>query len=82
MSKVETIIIAHETPWKAAKVDATTYILALALILPGYFLESEALQYLGVIVLFVALLAQVSARKMTIEQARARLDEIEREQAE
>jgi hypothetical protein len=81
MAKMETICIVHETPWQAAKSDATTYVLALALILPGVWLASSAMQWLGVIVLFVALLTQAARKSVTIEQARARLDEIEKDRA-
>lgn len=81
MSKVEHIIISHETFWQALRVDATTYALALALILPGHWLGSAAMEWVGFIVFFITLTSKAIAERVTIDQARARLDEIEADRA-
>jgi hypothetical protein len=77
MAKTENIVISHETFWQALVVDTTSYALAIALIMPGYFLGIHALEWAGMFVFFIILMAKAATRTMTIDQARARLDEIE-----
>lgn len=77
MSKTVTIFIAYKTPLQAFQINAFAYVTALALMLPGWALGSSAMQWLGFFLFFVVVFARATRDGLTIEQARARLDEIE-----
>ena len=76
--KLEFIII-HETVFQSWCRDASTFALFVGLIGIGYMLDSSAMQWAGFFVAIIATFvrAGVKAKKLTIEQARARLDELE-----
>ena len=47
------VIIVHETILKSVVVDATTFVLFLALIGIGWLLNSDAMQWVGAIIGFM-----------------------------
>jgi len=73
------VIIVHETILKSVVVDATAFALFLSLIGVGWFLNSNAMQWVGAIIGFITIVAQSSVRtkRCTIAQARKKLDELE-----
>ena len=73
------VIIVHETILKSVVVDATTFVLFLALIGIGWLLNSDAMQWVGAIIGFITIVSQSSIRskRCTIDQARKKLDELE-----
>ena len=76
-----TVIIIRET-WKESVLsDTYSYLIAIAMMAPGYFLNVDALQWLGAILFMITLLAQGSNMKykMSVAEARDRLDEIEKD---
>ena len=77
----ETTIIIHETVWQSYARDAGSFVTIAALIGLGVFLESSAMQWVGAIVAMLALTAraieQRNVCRMTIPEARKKLDEIE-----
>lgn len=81
MTDKPTVIIIRET-WKESIVsDTYSYLMAIAMMVPGYFLNIDALQWLGAILFMITLLAMGSntKHKMTVTEARSRLDEIEKD---
>lgn len=79
------VILLWETPLQSWKSDMSSVVGFILLIGIGVYLESSAMQWVGAILGFVTMIAQ-SARlnkdeRLTIEQARKRLDEIEAERA-
>ena len=83
MSKPE-IIIVHETPAQSWKRDASSFALFLAIIGVGVALNSAAMQWVGAIIAFLTLIGSAihmrDKCKMSIAEARKRLDEIEGQQ--
>lgn len=73
-----TILILHESIAQSWLRDASMFALAVSLIAPGWWLGSSAMQWAGLVVFFVAVLACVRPHRMTIAEARKKLDEIER----
>ncbi|WP_028753685.1 hypothetical protein [Rhizobium leucaenae] len=71
------IIILHETVLQSYLVDSSTFLLFAALIGLGIYLDSAAMQWIGGI-LGMLTVCDRSMRhsRMTVEQARKRLDEI------
>lgn len=82
MTKPEVIII-HETVAQAWMRDASMVAAVVALIGIGVFLKSPAMQWVGAILAFVLIVATAvrfsGESKMTVSEARQRLDEIEAE---
>jgi len=80
MSKPE-IIILNETLGKSIAKNAASFCTIVAIIGVGVVLDSAAMQWLGALIWMLWLLAKASMRgnTLTIEEARRRLDEIERE---
>lgn len=81
MSEKKTeIMLVSETVAQSWAKDASTAALFLALIGTGWFLDSTALQWAGAFVGFTTLFMRSSGRvpRMTIAEARAKLDELER----
>lgn len=80
MTRKTQVIIIRETIWESMISDGFTFLMVLALVGVGIMVNSIALQFIGVIIaLFLGLTMFMSQDdKMTIEQARAKLDEIER----
>ena len=75
----DTIIILRETLWQSILSDTYTIAMCFAMILPGVWLDSSAMQWVGGVLLLLILMNKASgtSKRMTIEQARAKLDEIE-----
>lgn len=80
MSKHE-IIIIHETPLQSWKRDASSVTGFVALIGIGWLLDSSAMQWVGAILGFLFIIGAAFKlgrdNRMTVEEARKRLDEIE-----
>lgn len=75
------VIVLHETPFRSWARDASTFALFVALILVGVALDSEAMQWAGAIIAFLAVLSRARGKAvhMSIPEARAFIDEIEAE---
>lgn len=76
------LIIVYETPLKSWLVDASTFAMVAGMIGLGWLFDSAAMQWLAfVVIAIMAITVAVgkSDRKMTVAQARKRLDEIEQE---
>ena len=78
MSKQD-IIVVRESPMESLVSDAGTLVMFFAMIGLGVWLESAAMQWTGAVVFFIGIIgmAEVRLTSMTIDQARAKLDEIE-----
>lgn len=77
--EVKMIRVVNETLAQSLLSDAGTIAMLVSLVLVGKFIGSEALQWVGAIMGFLAVLSRASksAPKMTIEEARAYLDKLE-----
>lgn len=77
----ETVIIVHETIWKSYGRDAGSFAMVAGMIGIGVYLDSSAMQWLGAILAFAAILssgvAMRNESRMTVPEARKKLDEIE-----
>lgn len=77
----ETTIIIHETVWKSYARDAGTFVMITAMIGLGVALDSSAMQWVGATFGFIAVLSRgmgaLNVCRMTIPEARKKLDEIE-----
>lgn len=75
------VIIIRETAIQSLVKDAGTFALFASLIGVGVLLDSGAMQWVGAIVGFTTIFTWVirgtSKNRMTVEQARVRLNEIE-----
>ena len=80
MSKPEIIIIGEPLRKSLAK-NAASFCTIVGIIGVGVILDSAPMQWLGAVIWMLWLIAKVSMRGKTlsIEEARRRLDEIERE---
>lgn len=78
------IIIIRETWWESLLRDAGTFCLFMALIGIGVLLNSSAMQWVGAIVAFITIIISSAkmGSKMTVAEARQKLDEIERSKQE
>jgi hypothetical protein len=78
-AKPETeIIILHETVLQSYLVDSSTFLLFVALIGVGVYLDSTVLQFIGGLMGIATICARHSRHnRMTIDEARKRLDELE-----
>lgn len=72
------IIIIRETMWQSIISDCFTFAMVLALIGIGLWVGSVPMQWVGAIMFFMTGLvkAGLNRKRLTVEQARARLDEI------
>ena len=86
MAGKNTLIVIHQTPLQSWVRDASSAAMFIGLVGIGVVLDSIALQWAGAILGFLVIISQaISLRenhKMTVEQARKRLDEIEASFAE
>jgi hypothetical protein len=77
----DTVILVHETILQSFARDAGTFATIAGLVAVGVFLDSTALQWIGAIMGFCAVIARASGTvqrsRMTVAQARTKLDEIE-----
>lgn len=78
MSKPE-VIILHETVLQSWLIDASTFVMFLALIGIGVFLDSSAMQWIGAIIGFLTISSRAAGRKnrLSFNGARKRIDELE-----
>lgn len=81
MSKSIEVIIVHETVLQSWVRDASTAALFIVLVGTGALLDSSAMQWVGAAVGFGTVISRsISAgnnSRMTVDQARKRLDEID-----
>lgn len=79
MKQPPEIIILRETVLQSWASDAGTFALFGALIGIGWLMDSTAMQWVGAIVGFIAILSKslTRSKRRTIAQARQRLDELE-----
>lgn len=79
MTKTETkIIILHETVLQSYLVDSSTFLLFVALIGVGAYLDSGMLQFIGGLMgIFTICARSMRHNRMTIAEARKRLDQLE-----
>lgn len=81
MTEKTKVIVIRET-WKESIIsDTYSYLIAIGMMLPGYLLDINALQWLGAVMFIITLLAMGanSKVKMTIAEAREYLDKLEEE---
>ena len=75
------VIIIRETTLGSLAQDAGTFLMVFAIMGAGVWMESAAMQWLGFVGLVIGAIStgisKSNRSKMTIEQARQRLDEIE-----
>jgi hypothetical protein len=78
------VIVVREGAVQSLLKDAGTFVTIVAVIGTGKLLESSAMQWMGFVMLclFVLSFAIQEDRQLTVAEARARLDEIEREQCD
>ncbi len=76
------VILVHETAMQSWARDAGTFVLFIALIGIGIIANSAALQWVGAIVAFIATISRSSGNveRLSIAEARAKLDAIEARQ--
>lgn len=82
MSEKKTeIILLHETALQSWIRDASSVVMFIALIGIGVYLDSSAMQWVGAILGFLVIIGKAinhqNNSKMTIHQARERLDALE-----
>lgn len=80
----EIILIREtETLWKSILSDAVSFAAVVGIIGIGALLQSGAMQWAGFIMLVLAVTGRIigKTKRLTIAEARARLDEIERGQS-
>jgi hypothetical protein len=78
MTKKTEVIVIHETVLQSWLIDASTFALFICLIGVGIFLDSNAMQWVGAVIGFLTMVGRFSRlNRLTIEQARARLNELE-----
>lgn len=77
----DTVILIHETILQSLARDAGTFATIAGLVAIGIVVESTALQWIGAIMGFLTVIARssgaVQRSRMTVAQARTKLDEIE-----
>jgi hypothetical protein len=73
------IMLISESVLESWMHDASTFALFIAMIGMGVYLDSSAMQWVGALMGFVTIISHAAKNKsrMTIAQARARLDELE-----
>lgn len=74
------VLIIRETLWKSTVSDIVTYVTVVGVIGTGWWLSSAAMQWCGFLMLGVSVIARsVNQKRLTVPEARKRLDEIEQE---
>lgn len=83
MAEKTTVIIIHETILQSWGRDLGAFALFLSLIGLGWLIDSSAMQWVGAIIAFIALFQRASGKvqKLSIADAREKLDALEREAA-
>lgn len=82
MSKRPEVIIVHESIAESWARDASSVVGFILLIGIGVYLESNAMQWVGAIIGFVTIVSLAMKRdnRLSVSEARKRLDEIEARQ--
>lgn len=80
-TKTHMIVIAHETLLQSVMSDCMSFATIMGVIGVGWALNSSAMQWVGAIMVFIAFCAKSSSvnKRLTIEEARTKLDKIEAE---
>lgn len=85
MTRPAEVLILRETLRQSIIADIVTFVMVVSIIGIGVWLRSEAMQWVGAVMLMVTIIGKSIALRgkgrLTIPEARARLDEIEREQS-
>lgn len=81
VKRVPVVIIMKEKVWESLAKDAGTFAMMFSLVMIGYLIGSNALQFFGGFMGIVWVLAKAASdgKKLSIEEARDKLDQIERE---
>lgn len=77
------IILITETPMQSLKRDATTYLLIVTVLGTGWLMGSAPMEWTGFVMLMLGALVRITLagkHKMTIAEARKKLDELEKGQ--
>ncbi len=82
MTEEQTVIVIKE-PWiVSAKRDVVTVIAVFALMLPGIWMDSSAMQWVGfflfVVFIFGAAKRHLGDATMTLDEAAAKIEELKR----
>ena len=81
MTEKTKVIVIRETLRESIISDTYSLMIAFGMMLPGYLLDINALQWLGAVMFIITLPAMGfnSKTKMTIAEAREYLDKLEKE---
>lgn len=81
MNDQKTVIVLRETLAQSVWSDTVTVSTGFMFMLPGYFLGSSAMQWVGALIFFLSLLARASgkANRMTPDEAIAHIQAIKSE---
>lgn len=73
------VIILHESVAQSWARDASSFVMAMGMMGVGVWLGSSAMQWIGGLLWLLALATKASsmAKRMTVAEARQRLDEID-----
>lgn len=81
MSDKQTVIVLSETVLESWARDAGTFAMLAGVCAVGWLLDSQALQWIGGIMAIISMISRAMGThkrsRMTIAQARAKLDELE-----
>ena len=79
MSETRTVVVIRESVAESWLIDSGTVVALVVPVLIGWWLESEALQWIGSIIAFLAICGRAlgKTKPMTIAQAREYLDRVE-----
>ena len=76
------IIIIHESLWESLLSDLGTFVAVTGIGVVGWFLNSSALTWVALLMFFVMAVFRTTTKKtgrLSVEQARDRLDQLEQE---
>ena len=81
MAEKTTIIIVHETLLQSWGRDLGTFALFMSLIGLGWLIDSSAMQWVGAVIAFITVIQRASGKvqKLSVADAREKLDALERE---
>ncbi len=83
MNREVEIIVLRETALQSLISDAGTFVMVMSIGMIGWWLDETLLKVIGGIMIMITFLSksQRSSKRLSISEARARLDEIEQEKA-
>ena len=81
MTDKKTVIVLRETLAQSVWSDTVTVSTGFIFMLPGYFLESAAMQWVGALIFFLSVLGRATgkANRMTPDEAIAHIQAIKAE---